>query len=158
MSRAELARRQAELVAALAGRRPPPEGFDERRVRIAAAALRAKRARAIGRVWPRLARTPGFEAALERHVAEHPAPPPSGALADGRAVARALAAEGRLPWEARLELLGVDLRWRWADDGRRLPRRVAVALAARRSPPGAVLAVRLPALGERWLHLLFTNA
>jgi hypothetical protein len=156
VSRAELARRQAELVSALAGRRPPPDGFDARRLEIAAAALRDKRVRAIARAWPRLARTPDFAEAVERHVRSVPDPPPSGPLGDGRAVARALAASGGLPWEARLELLGADLRWRWLADGRRLPRRVGVAAAARRSPAELVLAVRLRALGERWLRLPFS--
>ncbi|HEY7199476.1 MAG TPA: hypothetical protein VIC57_04650 [Candidatus Dormibacteraeota bacterium] len=157
MSRAELARQQAELISALAGRRSPPDRFDARRVRIAAEALRDKRVRSIARVWPRLARAPEFPAALERHLREHPAPPPSGALGDGRALARAMAAEGWLPWEARLELAEIELRWRWTAAGRRLPRRAAVALAGRRWPPRAVVAVRLPLLGERWLPLPFTN-
>ena len=156
MSRAELARRQAELVSALAGRRPPPAGFDAARLRAAAVALRDKRARSIVRAWPRLARAPGFESALERHVRERPTPAASGAPGDGRAVARALAREGRLPWEARLELLGAELRWRWTADGSRRPRRAAAAVAWRRTPAELVLAVRLPRLGERWLRLPFT--
>ena len=155
MSRESLARRQAELVSALMDGRPAPAGFDRHHLRAAAASLRSKRARAIARTWPRLARAlgPAFDAALERHVRERPSPHPSGALGDGRALARALAAEGGLPWEARLELLGVELRHRWPADGRRLPRRVGAALAWRPSPATLVAAVRLPVAGERWLHV-----
>jgi hypothetical protein len=159
VSRAELARRQAELVAALTDGRPAPAGFDRRHLRSAAASLRGKRARAIARTWPRLARSlgPAFEAALERHVRERPAPHPSGALGDGRALARALAAEGGLPWEARLELLAVELRHRWPADGRRLHRRVGAAVAWRWRPATLVVAVRLPVAGERWLHVLLAH-
>jgi hypothetical protein len=155
VSRADLARRQAALLAALTGQRPAPAGFDAAHVRAATASLRGKRVRAIARTWPRLASElgPDLDAALERHLRERPTPHPSGALGDGRVLARALAAEGRLPWEARLELMGVELRYRWPADGRRLPRRAGATLAWSRSPARVVLAVRLPWLGERWLRL-----
>lgn len=153
--REELARRQAELVAALVDGAAAPAGFDAGRVDTLAGALRAKRARAIARTWPRLARAlgPEWPAALERHLRRRPAPPPSGGLGDGRELARALASEGGLPWEGRLELLGVELRNRWTADGRRQPRRTGVVLALSRRPPRLALAVRLPGLGERWLRL-----
>lgn len=160
MSRADLARRQVELVSALVGEEPPPHGFDPARVRTAAAGLRAKRAHAIARAWPRLARALGPELAaeVERHARRLPSAPASGPLGDGRALARSLAAEGRLPWEGRLELLAADLRYRWPAGGRRLPRRAGAAVAWRRSPAGLVVAVRLPGLGERWLRLPTTRA
>lgn len=154
MSRADLARRQAELVSALAGREPSPPGFDRERVRTVASALRGKRARALTRAWPRLAAALGLDLApvLERHLRELPLPP-SGGLGDGRALARTLAAEGRLPWDGRLELLAAELRYRWMRDGRRLPRRAGVAVAWRRAPAVLVVAVRLPVAWERWLRL-----
>ncbi len=153
--REDLARRQAELVAALVAGRPAPAGFDAGRIRATAAALRSKRGRAIARTWPRLARAlgPEWPDVLGRHLRERPGPPPSGGLGDGRALARTLAAQGRLPWEGRLELLGVELRHRWPADGRRLPRRAAVRLAVRRRPPRLVLAARLAGLGEWWLRI-----
>jgi hypothetical protein len=155
VSRADLARRQAELIASLVGEEPPPSGFDAARLRVAAAGLRSKRSRAIRKSWPQLARAlgPDFAAAVERHVRVVTSAPPSGALGDGRALARSLAVEGRLPWEGRLELLAAELRGRWPADGRRLQRRAGVAAAWRRSPAELVVAVRLPWLGERWLRL-----
>jgi hypothetical protein len=160
VSRADLARRQAALVSALVGDEPPPPGFDRARVRSAAAGLRAKRAHAIAKAWPRLARAlgPDLAAEVERHVRRLPSAPASGPLGDGRALARSLAAEGRLPWEGRLELLAAELRYRWPADGRRLVRRAGAGAAWRRSPAGLVVAVRLAGLGERWLRLPFTRA
>jgi hypothetical protein len=159
VSRADLARRQAELVSALVGEEAPPPGFDGQRLRTARAALRAKRGHAIAKAWPGLARAlgPAFPAALEQHARRLPSAPPSGPQGDGRALARWLAAEGRLPWEGRLELAAADLRHRWTPDGRRLPRRAGAALAWRRSPVELVAAVRLPGLGERWLRLPITH-
>jgi hypothetical protein len=160
VSRADLARRQAELVSALVGGDAPPPGFDEARLRTASAALRSKRAHAIAKAWPRLARALGseFAAAVERHLRSWPSGPASGPLGDGRALARALAAEGRLPWEGRLELLAADLRHRWPANGRRLPRRAGAAAAWRGAPAELVLAVRLPVLGEHWVRLPITRA
>ena len=159
MSRADLARRQAELVSALLGDQPPPPGFDAARVRTAAAGLRAKRAHAIAKAWPRLARAlgPDLGAEVERHLRRLPSSPASGPLGDGRALARTLAAGGRLPWDGRLELMAAELRYRWPGDGRRLLRRAGAAAAWRRSPAELVVAVRLPGLGERWLRLPFTR-
>jgi len=129
-------------------------------VRTAATGLRAKRAHAIAKAWPRLARAlgPDLDSEVERHVRRLPSAPASGPLGDGRALARTLAAEGRLPWEGRLELLAAELRYRWPADGRRLVRRAGAAAAWRRSPAGLVVAVRLPGLGERWLRLPITHA
>jgi len=134
--RAILAGRQAELVAALVGGGAPPVGFDAARVGTLAAALRAKRGRAIERTWPRLARAlgPDWPEILARHLREVPASPASGSLGDGRLLARRLAAVDRLPWDGRLELLAVELRWRWPADGRRLSRRFGLGVAAGRRP------------------------
>jgi hypothetical protein len=150
VTRADLARRQAELVSALVRGEAPPPGFDEERLRAAAAGLRTRRAHAIAKAWPRLARAlgPDFPAAVERHVRRSPSAPPSGPRGDGRELARMLQGEGRLPWEGRLELLAAGLRGR----------RWAFAVASRRSPAELVVAARLPGLGERWLRLPFTRA
>jgi len=159
VSRAELARRQAELVSALVGEEAAPPGFDGSRVRTAAAALRAKRSNAIAKAWPQLARAlgPEFQSVVEQHVRRMPSAPSSGPPGDGRTLAAWLAAEGRLPWEGRLELAAANIRYRWPADGRRLPRRVGGAVVWRRSPVELVAALRLPGLGERWLRLPITR-
>jgi len=151
--RARLARRQAELLSALVRPEAYLPGFDAERVRAAAASLRSKRVRAIARTWPRLAAAlgPDFAGEVSRHVVEHPSPPADGALSDGRAWARDLAARSRLPWEGRLELLAVELRWRWGADGRRRQRRFAAGLAVGR-PLRLAVAVRGHWVGERWLR------
>jgi hypothetical protein len=155
VDRARLAERQARLVASLVGDGSPPPGFDDGRLETLAAVLAAKRGRAIEHTWPRLARAlgRGWPEVLAAHLLEVPGPPPSGALGDGRALARALAARSRLPWEGRLELLAAEVRWRWPADGRRLPRRAGAGLAAGRDPVRLSLALRAPWLGERWWHL-----
>lgn len=154
-ARAELAGRQAALVNALVRGAAEPAGFDARWVRTTAASLRRKRARAIARAWPRLSRAlgPDFAAGVSRYLAEHPATPAGGAMADGRRLARCLAAEGRLPWEGRLELLSVELRWRWRAGGQRRPRRFGFALAMDGRSARAALGLLAPLLGEHWLFL-----
>lgn len=54
MSRADLARRQASLVAALVTGAPVPDGFDPDRVRATAEALLRKRAGEVAVQWPEL--------------------------------------------------------------------------------------------------------
>lgn len=152
--RARLARRQAELLSAVLGQNTDLPGFDTRQVRTAAASLQGKRVRAIARAWPRLAAAlgPDFGCQVGLHVDEHPSPPAGGALSDGQAFARDLAARACLPWEGRLELLAVELRWRFAEDGRRRQRRFGAGLAVGR-PFRLAVAVRAPGVGERWLRL-----
>jgi len=152
-ARARLARRQAELLSALVRPAVDLPGFDAEWVRAAAASLQSKRVHAIARTWPRLAAAlgPDFAAEVSRYVGEHPSPPADGALSDGRAFVRGLAAGARLPWEGRLELLAVELRWRWGVDGRRRLRRFGAGLAVGQAFRLAV-AVRAPGVGERWLR------
>jgi len=152
--RARLARRQAELLSALLGQNSDLPGFDARQVRTASASLHSKRVRAIARAWPRLAAAlgPDFGCEVGRHLDEHPSPPEGGALSDGQAFARGLAARACLPWEGRLELLAVELRWRFGEDGRRRQRRFGAGLAVGR-PFRLAAAVRAPGVGERWLRL-----
>ncbi|MDD7940182.1 hypothetical protein PHK61_17300 [Actinomycetospora lutea] len=52
MSREDLARRQAELLAALVAGGPAPDGIDPARVALEADALRAKRRRVLARLLP----------------------------------------------------------------------------------------------------------
>ena len=52
MSRDDLARRQAALVAALVAGASPPPGFDETRVAATASALMRKRAGEVAALWP----------------------------------------------------------------------------------------------------------
>jgi len=95
--RARLAARQAELISALYGG-PPAPGLDPQMVSVTSAALARKRARAVARAWPALAR--GLEADFARlftAYARATPPPDAGALADGLAFSRTLAREQPLP-------------------------------------------------------------
>jgi hypothetical protein len=152
VDRSDLARRQADLVAALTAQADIPAGFDPGRVNALAAALRDKRGRELARAWPRLARSLGEDWArtLAAHLRDVPSPPPSGPLGDGRALARGLAAGGRLPWEGRLELLAAEMRWRWSPDGRRSPRRFGIGAAASGRPPRLCLTLWAPRVGLVW--------
>jgi hypothetical protein len=57
--RSRLAAEQARLLQALTGQAPPLADFDADRVRACATALLRKRARAVARAWPGLARALG---------------------------------------------------------------------------------------------------
>ena len=155
--RARLARMQAALVGALAGAAAPPEGFDASRLEAAARSLIGKRRRAAARAWPNLAAGLG-DRFLERFgvfAAETGLPSWGGPLADGFAFAHWLKARRELPEAARLELLGVELRYCAQVDGF-VPRRgpsFRVALLGR--PRRCVLALRWPGLGEFWWTFRF---
>jgi len=86
VSRAELARRQAELLQALLADGPAPEGFDPARLRVEATVLRRKHGRVLAYQRPELAESLGerfgplfaeFNAARPKKAAER-----SGAYAD----------------------------------------------------------------------------
>ncbi|KDN21066.1 hypothetical protein [Amycolatopsis rifamycinica] len=86
MSRADLARRQAELLAALLAGGPAPEGFDPARLRVEATVLRRKHGRVLAYQRPELVEALGerygplfaeFTAARPKKAAER-----SGAYAD----------------------------------------------------------------------------
>jgi hypothetical protein len=148
---------QAALVGALAGAAPPPEGFDTSRLEAATGSLLGKRRRAAARAWPNLAAGLG-DRFLERFgvfAAETALPSWGGPLADGFAFARWLKARRELPEAARLELLGVELRYRARVDGL-VPRRGPIfRVALLRRPARCVLALRWPGLGECWRMLRF---
>jgi hypothetical protein len=154
-ARARLADQQAALVAALAGRGAPPEGFDAARLRTAAASLVTKRVEAVARAWPRLAAGLGrrFGEQFRVFAAANPLPRDGGPLADGRAFVRWLTAAGNLPDEGRFQALAVDLRYTTSGDGLRLRRGPSFKAALLNGRRRLVLAVRLPWLGEFWLNI-----
>ena len=138
---------QAALVRALVAGGPVPEGFDPDRVRATAAALARKRAREVARAWPVLAADLG-EAFTDRFVgfaSGRPLPATGGALADGLGFARAMARQGRLSGDARVEALLAAARLSPR------PLRLAATFAGR--PPRLVVLARVPGLGERGLSL-----
>ncbi|HEX3213787.1 MAG TPA: hypothetical protein VH016_14555 [Actinomycetota bacterium] len=145
--RERLAAEQAALVRALVGGGPVPGGFDPGRVAATSAALGRKRAREVARAWPVLAADlgEGFTGRFLADAARRPPPARGGALADGLAFARALAREGRLPPNARVEAMLAAARL----SGR--PARLAATLAG--PPRRLVVTVRAPGLGERWLSV-----
>jgi len=145
--RERLAAGQAALVRALVGGGPVPGGFDPDRVRATAAALARKRAREVARAWPVLAAELGddFPGRFLAFAAGRPPPDRGGALADGLAFARALARQGRLPGDARVEALVA------AAHLSRSPARLAATLAG--PPRRLVVVVRAPGLGDRCLSL-----
>ncbi|MEU4524113.1 hypothetical protein AB0F52_36000 [Amycolatopsis sp. NPDC024027] len=86
MSRAELARRQAELLQALLAGGPAPAGFDPARLKVEAHVLRRKHGRVLAYQRPELAEALGerYEPLFARFTAERPkkAAERSGAYAD----------------------------------------------------------------------------
>jgi hypothetical protein len=147
LSRERLAAEQAGLVRALVGGGPVPGGFDPDRVAATAAALARKRAREVARVWPVLAADlgEGFTARFVADAARRPPPARGGTLADGLAFARALARQGRLSPNARVEAMLAAARLSAR------PVRLAVTLAG--PPRRLVVTVRAPGLGEHWLSV-----
>jgi hypothetical protein len=142
--RERLAAEQAALVRALVDGGPVPGGFDPGRVLATSAALARKRAREVARSWPVLAAElgEGFTGRFLADAARRPPPARGGALADGLAFARAMAREGRLPPNARVEAMVAAARLSSR------PVRLAVAVAG--PPRRLVVTVRAPGLGERW--------
>jgi hypothetical protein len=90
-ARAELAERQAALLAALVGSGPVPEGFDAGRVRAEADALAAKRVRVLGRIVTGMLGDAGEQVPGDLHVrlrawvGEHPRRTGTGFHDDARA-------------------------------------------------------------------------
>ncbi|MGE5829875.1 MAG: hypothetical protein ACM30G_16150 [Micromonosporaceae bacterium] len=151
--RAELAQRQAAVVAALIAGAPTPPGFDEAAVRAAAAALLRKRAGEVAAAWPLLATAHGPQW-NERFAGWAAARPTQGAFRDGWDLARALAtarpaapanAATAAGWAvAAAELAEREARWRY--DGQHAPRRRRLPCLWR--GPG-VVAVQV--LGRVWV-------
>ena len=76
--RARLAARQAELISALYGG-PPAEGLDARLVTLTSDSPARKRARAVARAWPALARALGPGLADQFTAFARVTPPPEAA-------------------------------------------------------------------------------
>ncbi|GAA3040273.1 hypothetical protein GCM10020229_59350 [Kitasatospora albolonga] len=106
LARAELARRQSELLDALLAGAPVSAGFDEGQVRTQARGLLHKRRDTVARVEPELERLLGHEyGRLFLRYAEG-RPMTGGYRADARAFAEwALAAEPQAAWRPALERL-----------------------------------------------------
>jgi hypothetical protein len=104
--RAELARRQGELVEALTGAGEAPAAFDEGRVTLAARTLARKRMRAMAKGWPGVAGGLGdvFEAAFLDYAGQNPLPADAGEDGAGFAAflarRRLLADAGKVEWAA----------------------------------------------------------
>lgn len=116
----DLARRQAELVAALVAGGPDPSGFDPHRLSATRAALLRTRAGQAAGAWPLLAADlrPDWAATFAARFA---GVAPYGAEREGWDLARELAAAGRLGPGATRELAGREAALHY--DGRSAPRR-----------------------------------
>lgn len=116
---AELARRQAELVAALVAGGPDPSGFDRHRLAATRTALLRKRAGQAAMAWPLLAADlgPDWATTFARRFA---GVPPCGAQREGWDLARERAASGLLGPGAARELAGREAILHY--DGRSAPR------------------------------------
>jgi hypothetical protein len=153
--RAALADLQGKLVRALTGNGTGPNGFAEERLRIAAESLAAKRMRAAARAWPALTRALGknFAERFSAYAARTPLPHHGGALADGFALARELAATADLPGSVQLEVMAVQLRYKLRGNDLFPRRGPAILCAYLRPPRRLMLAVRWPWLGEWWVSI-----
>jgi hypothetical protein len=120
VSREDLSRRQAALVAALVAGADMPEGFDAARVRATEEALLRKRAGEVGTRWPTLVGQLGPQWSAE-FAAWARGRPPRGSWRDGWDFARHLAAAGRLGPAAAGDLAAAEVRY--AYDGVAVPRR-----------------------------------
>ncbi|HKQ03627.1 MAG TPA: hypothetical protein VJ464_00735 [Blastocatellia bacterium] len=152
-ARQQLARLQAQLVGALVEGTTAPADFDGSRLAAAAEALISKRARAVARAWPQLARVFGdeFAASFASYARAHRLPCDASPMADGRAFIAWLDGEGRLTDEARLEAFAFDARYRVRNaqiTPRRGPSLRILRLSVQRR---LIVVIRLPFVGERWL-------
>lgn len=154
-ARARLATKQAELVAALAGRAAAPAEFDAVRLQAAAASLATKRRHAVARAWPSLTEALGddFEERFRCFAAATPLPRFGGPVADGRAFLCWLGPAADFGDACRLQELRVDLRFRKTSGGLAPRRGPALEFAVLREARRLVIALRLLWLGERWLSL-----
>lgn len=138
MSDPDLARRQAEVVAALTGTGPVPDGFDRRHLETARRALLRKRARELHHVWPVL--TASLGSRLERSFEEFARDRPTrGVRADGHAFAQWLRRRDELPLAGAMELAEARLHWRFPPESAppaSMPTRLTSHLAIERFPGG----------------------
>jgi hypothetical protein len=155
-ARRRLGEQQAALMHALVEQGPVPAGFTPDRLHLAARSLVSKRREAVARVWPALAQALGgrFRERFNAFAIATSPPTEGGPLADGLAFARTLRRQ-EFSDEARLEVLRVDLRYRWCGSG--LVRRRGFTLRSAWLPGERrwVVGVRLPWLGVRLLRVPF---
>lgn len=153
-ARKKLAASQLELVCALTGRRDAIDEFDRSRIEAAAEALFHKRARSVAHAWPRLTRALGdsFHELFASFARVTPIPNCGGALVDGRQFARELKRAGKLPDEGELEAIAFDARFVIRRD-QIMTRRFALLTALLKQSRRAVVVIRLPIIGERWIDL-----
>ena len=137
MSREALARRQAELIAALVAGGSVPDGFDLARVRATEDALLRKRAGEVAKRWPTLRSGlgPQWSAVFAQWARGRP---PQGSLRDGWDFARHLAAERRLAGAAAVDLAIAEATHVY--DGTSAPRQRRLP-AVHRYPGGMVVQV-----------------
>jgi hypothetical protein len=114
VSREDLARRQADLLAALVADAPAPPGIDPARLALEAGALRAKRRRALSRLLPpevheRLGADLGPR--LDAWITAHPRAVGTSMHADADAFVATLRADGTLG-RGRGGVRAMRLRWR----------------------------------------------
>jgi hypothetical protein len=151
--RARLAARQAELISALYGGQPA-EGLDARLVTLTSDSLARKRARAVARAWPALARALGPGLADQFAAFARVTPPPEGgALADGLAFSQEIAHQRPLPDDARIEGMLATSRVKLRHN--RLVSRRGPGLAAVTTgrPRRLVIIATLPLVGTRIVTL-----
>jgi len=119
---ADLAERQAALVAALVAGAPDPPGFDPARLAAARRALLRKRAGEAAKHWPVLAASlgPRWSTVFAAH---HAGREPAGGLRDGWDLARARRRE--LTADAAAELRDREALWRYDSARPPRPRRLA---------------------------------
>jgi hypothetical protein len=150
-----LASRQADLVRALAGDGAVPAGFDFDRLQACRGALAQKRATAVARAWPALARELGdrFTSLFAQYAEQGGLPARGGPLADGLWFVRFLAGNVSPGPGTRLERLAVELRFRSVAEGLVARRGLSFAGAVVADPRRVCLAVRWAGWGERWFSL-----
>lgn len=138
---ADLAARQAQIVAALTGLASVPAGFDARHLDVARRALLRKRANELQFVWPILIASlgPRLHPLFAEFARERPT---RGSRADGHAFAQWLRRRGALPLAANLELAEARLFWTFPTDtsGRpTAPVRRTSRVAVERFPGGMLV-------------------
>jgi hypothetical protein len=148
--RAYILSEQKELVNALVGNGPLPDGFNHERLQVCKDALVEKRKWAITKAWPLLVQSLGesFDELFAMFVAKVPWSIKGGPLADGREFARILKRTAQLPDAGKIQALAFDLHYT-LKDGRFVDRTgplMAVSLLKR--PRRIVIGVRLP-----WLNI-----
>ncbi|MGC5017933.1 hypothetical protein [Micromonospora sp. DT47] len=136
-ARADLATRQAELVAALVAGAPPPPGFAAEPVDAARAALLRKRAGDVARHWPLLAAGLG-DAWWDTFRGWAAGRPTAGSLRDGWDLARALRERHALPPLGAEELAVREAGSRYDGQDPPRPRRLPAVARA-----GGAVAVQL---------------